>query len=194
MPHECKHIWENMSVTITGIVEDGGGCQSEEGEERWSERTDWAVWSAVRKAVSPYCWELWTPNALSETKTAINYSTGTEWTSYREEDMGGEENWREKGDRRNISCMGVRHKGFIYSFCAQKCATLCVHWWCSRHCLTIASATVKKDETLSLMSVCWQLCAGLHQSATTLTPSGSVNVVANRGQHGKDFMLTVARC
>lgn len=57
-----------------------GGWQS---EERWSERMDWAVWSAVRKAVSPYCWELWTPNALSETKTAINYSTGTEWTSYR---------------------------------------------------------------------------------------------------------------
>lgn len=34
---------------------------------------------------------LLTLNALSETKTAINYSTGTERSSYRREDMGGED-------------------------------------------------------------------------------------------------------
>ena len=50
-----------------------------DGEERgevkgWTEPCD-VPWG---KAASPYCWELWTPNALSETKTAINYSTGTE--------------------------------------------------------------------------------------------------------------------
>lgn len=36
------------------------------------------------------CWEPGTTNASSKTKTAINYSTGTEWTSYRGEDIRGE--------------------------------------------------------------------------------------------------------
>ena len=85
-----------------------------DGEERgevkgWTEPCD-VPWG---KAASPYCWELWTPNALSETKTAINYSTGTERTSYRGEGMGGEEIWGEGGGIEEIyPGMGVRHKGF----------------------------------------------------------------------------------
>lgn len=89
-------------------------------EEERRERMGWAMWSAVRRAaVSPHCWELWTPNALSETKTAINYSTGTEWTSYRGEGMGGEQAWGRGRIKEIYPAWDSDTKRLFYSFCVR---------------------------------------------------------------------------